>query len=420
MIEVLSTPVDLPCGARIANRIAKAAMSEGIADGNGRAGPRMAALYRAWGQSGAGLLFSGNFQVDRWHLERPGNVVIDGAENIEGLARVAEAGRAGGAHFWAQLGHTGRQVSDKMNSAPLAPSAVDIEVPPMLGRTFATPRAMTEAEILNVVDQFTRAARVVQAAGFSGVHIHGAHGYLVSQFLNPLSNRRSDQWGGTLANRARFLLVLIAALRAAVGPEFPIGLKLNASDFMKGGFTNAECLELVGWLNETGLDLLELSGGSLEQPKLAGITFRDEGEDGRPASTIKREAFFVEFAAAVRKVARMPVMVTGGFRTAAAMAEAIDGGELDLVGLGRPFTVDPAIAHKLLSGELDRAPSPEDSLAPFHVLSWSSVQVERLGDGVGPDLDLTGEAAAETFKTLEGAHLADLLAAREPVGLATA
>lgn len=410
MIETISQPITLPCGATLQNRLVKASMSEGVADDQNHATARLVTLYRRWADSGAGLLLSGNFQVDPTHLERPGNVVVVDDAGLDRLALVAAAGRSKGADFWAQLGHTGRQVSSAINPAPLAPSSVEMEVPAMLGRSYAKPREMTSDDIRNVIAQFVTAAQLVKRAGFTGIHIHGAHGYLVSQFLSARSNTRTDAWGGSLRNRAEFLLQLIAAVRSAVGPEFPIGLKLNSSDFMKGGFTKADALEVVGWLNDSSLDLLELSGGSVEQPKIVGLTFQDEGEDGRPASTIKREAYFVEFAAEIRRVAKMPVMVTGGFRTVKAMAHAIEGGEVDLVGLGRPFCVDPEIGGKLLRGEADQAPSPEANLQVFFVLPWCNLQIDRMADGLEPDLTLSGEAALEHFKALETGYMKAWLA----------
>src|SRR3981081_209605 len=356
MMSILDTPLNLPCGATLPNRLAKAAMSERLADADNHATPRLEALYRRWANSGAGLLFTGNFQVDRWHLERPSNVVLDDEAGLPALAAVAAAGKAGGSHFWAQLSHTGRQVSDAINPAPLSPSSVDIDVPRGLGYSFAKPREMTEADIDHTIRQFAFAAQYARRAGFTGVQLHAAHGYLISQFLSPLSNRRTDRWGGPLENRARFLLEVIVAIRRAVGPQFPIGIKLNASDFQKGGFTNAECVELVKLLNGVGLDLLELSGGSLEQPKVVGVSLKDEGEDGPRASPRAREAYFVAFAGAVPEVAGMPVMVTGGFRSVAGMVEALDGGDLDVVGLGRPLIADPAAPRRPLAAGTDTVP----------------------------------------------------------------
>ena len=412
MTNPLAQPLALPGGAVLSNRLAKAAMSEGFADARNHSTPRLETLYRRWAGSGAGLLLSGNIQVDRWHLERPGNIVVDDDSGQAQLARLAAAGKSQGAHFWAQLSHTGRQVSSHINSAPLSPSAVDIDVIRGAGFSFATPKPMTEAEVERAIGQFAFAAKVTKDAGFTGVSLHAAHGYLISQFLSPLSNQRIDRWGGSLENRSRLLLEVIAAVRAVVGPVFPIGIKLNASDFQKGGFTNAECVELVKILGDTGLDLLELSGGSLEQPKVVGVTIKDEGEDGPRASTVAREAYFVAFAGAVRAVAKMPVMVTGGFRTAAGMIEALEGGDLDVVGLGRPLIADPMAARRLLSGEIDRTHAPEAGLNPFHILPWNNIQLERLADGLDPDLSLTGEAALAQFVEIEGRNMATLLEQR--------
>jgi 2,4-dienoyl-CoA reductase-like NADH-dependent reductase (Old Yellow Enzyme family) len=285
-------------------------------------------------------------------------------------------------------------------------------VPRGLGYTFAKPREMTEADIDHAIRQFASSAQYAQRAGFTGVQLHAAHGYLISQFLSPLSNRRTDRWGGPLENRARLLLAIIDAVRDAVGPDFPIGIKLNSSDFQKGGFTNTECIELVRRLNDSALDLLELSGGSLEQPKVVGISVKDEGEDRLPESTIKREAYFVEFAGAVRAVARMPVMVTGGFRTANGMVEGLEREELDLIGIGRPLIADPSIAGRLITGEVEKAPTPETTLEVFHLLPWFYMQIERMGDGLEPDLTLPGQAAAEQFVLLETAYMTRLLERR--------
>ncbi|MBI1196557.1 MAG: NADH:flavin oxidoreductase [Phenylobacterium sp.] len=412
MISTLASPLALPCGAVLPNRLAKAAMSEGMADPGNHATQRLETLYRRWARSGAGLLFSGNIQVDRWHLERPANVVLDDESGMAALARMAAAGKVGGAQFWAQLSHTGRQVIAAINPEPLAPSAVEIDVMRGAGYAFARPRAMTEAEIGHAIDQFAEAAVRAKAAGFDGVILHGAHGYLISQFLSPHTNRRQDRWGGSLANRARFLLAVVAAVRKAVGPAFPIGLKLNASDFQKGAFTHADSVEVVRMLNDTGLDLLELSGGSLEQPKVVGVAVKDEGADGKAASTARREAYFLAFAGATRAAARMPVMVTGGFRTRLVMAEALAAGELDVVGLGRPMIAAPETPARLLAGEIEAAPAPEARLELLHMLGWFNMQLERLGDGLDPDLTLDGAEAAARFAPLEAAMTRALMERR--------
>ena len=411
-VNPLAAPLTLPCGVVLSNRLCKAAMSEGMSDADGRSTPRLEALYRRWARSGAGLLLSGNIQVDRWHLERPLNVIVDDDAGMAPLQRLAAAGVSGGAQFWAQISHTGRQVHALINPAPLAPSDVEIEVIRGVGFDFAAPKAMTEADIQRAIQQFASAALRVKAAGFTGVQLHAAHGYLISQFLSPHSNRRTDRWGGALENRFRFLLETLRAVRAAVGPAFPMAIKLNASDFMKGAFTLADCAELVKRLNDTSLDLLELSGGSLEQPKQVGVTIRDEGQDKIPESTRKREAYFIGFAGDLKAMATMPVMVTGGFRTVSGMVEALEHGELDVVGIGRPMIADPETPKKIFSGEIQKTLTPEDNVHLLHLLSWNNLQLERLADGLDPDLALTGETAAGRFTEIETRNFQALLQRR--------
>lgn len=412
MSHALAQPLPLPCGATLPNRLGKAAMSEGMADPRNRATPRLENLYRRWANSGAGLLLSGNIQVDRWHLERPLNVVAADRSGLAALRRVAEAGRSSGAHFWAQISHTGRQVEAAINPAPLAPSRVEIDVIRGSGMVFAPPKPMDEGDIRRAIGQFAATAALMREAGFTGVELHAAHGYLISQFLSPHTNKRSDAWGGPLVHRARFLIETIAAVRAAVGRDFPVGIKLNASDFQKGAFTNAECVALVRMLNGVGLDLLELSGGSLEQPKVVGVAVKDEGEDGQRDSTRRREAYFLAFAKAVKDVAAMPVMVTGGFRTVSLMTEALNNRELDLVGIGRPFIAQPDVARRILDGSIDKAPAPEERIELFHVLGWNNMQLERLGAGLDPDPNLPGGEAAAAFAKIEAGNLAALLRER--------
>jgi 2,4-dienoyl-CoA reductase-like NADH-dependent reductase (Old Yellow Enzyme family) len=418
MIDAFSKPLSLPCGATLANRIVKAAMSEGMADSANHSTPRLERLYRRWAGSGAGLLLSGNIQIDRSHLERPLNLVVEDDGGLSQLTSLAEAGKSGGAHFWAQLGHTGRRVVAEINPSPLAPSAVAIELAGDAAKKYAPPRAISEAEIENAIARFAFTARRVREAGFTGVQIHAAHGYLVSQFLNPRVNRRTDQWGGSLINRSRFLIEILAAVRRSVGHDFPVAIKLNVSDFQKGGFTNAECVELVRALNRTSLDLIELSGGSIEQPKAMGVTAQHEGDDVAAAGI--GGAYFVQFAGRVRAVAKMPIMVTGGFQTAAAMMGAFKRGDLDAVGLGRPMIADPDFPRRLLNGEIDSALATEPSTSMSDVLAWSNIQLERIADGLEPDLTLRLRDAASLFASIESRNMANLLAHRARLAAAPA
>ena len=424
--DPLALSLRLPCGALLPNRLCKAAMTEGVADAQLRATDRHATLYRTWSEGGAGLLLTGNVQVDVHDLERPGNVAIDptapetvSAEARERLARWARAGTAAGNHLWMQISHAGRQAPWYVTRRPKAPSAVRLR---LLGN-YCTPRALTEEEILDLVRRFAGAAAIAREAGFTGVQVHGAHGYLISSFLSPVTNLRSDAWGGSLANRARFLLEAVRAVRRAVGADFPVAVKLNSDDFRKGGFSHAECLQVVQWLNEEALDLLEVSGGTYEQPRLIGAEGRAGDAVPVRASTRAREAYFLDYAESIRQVARMPLMVTGGFRTRAAMEAALtpslshasvgEGarrageGACDVVGLGRPLCWQPDFPQRLLAREVDgvermedrlrfaargwRSPASRFTLAKvlnaFGAQSWYYCQLFRLADGQPADLE---------------------------------
>ncbi|MEL0039027.1 MAG: NADH:flavin oxidoreductase/NADH oxidase family protein [Halieaceae bacterium] len=365
---MIEQPLTLPCGASLPNRLCKAAMTEGLADPLGQATPALTQLYGLWSDGGAGLLLSGNVQIDGDHLERPGNVIIDsepGEEAMSALRRWAEAGTRGGNHFWAQISHAGRQCQKMVNPHPKAPSAVKLGLP---GGQFGEPVAMSEADIEAVIAGFARCARVLKNAGFTGVQLHAAHGYLLSQFLSPRSNQREDQWGGSLENRARALLESVRAVRDAVGPSFPVGVKLNSADFQRGGFDFEESLQVAKWLEAESVDLLEISGGTYEQPRLLNVDGIEPVEDQSvKASTKAREAYFVDFAQAMRKELTMPLMVTGGLRRLDAMEDALASGSADVVGIGRPLCGMPKAMNELLAGtaELPRFENQLSLLPPW-------------------------------------------------------
>jgi len=366
-MDPLARPLTLRCGAVLRNRIGKSAMTEGLADADDRATERLRTLYARWSEGGAGLLVTGNVMVDRRYLERPGNVAIDDNGGLDALRAWAEAGTQGGNHLWMQLNHPGRQCTRLSSSHPVSASSESLRG--MMG-FFAKPRALEAEEIRDIIARFGRVAATAKQAGFTGVQIHSAHGYLSSQFLSPRTNRRSDEWGGSLENRARFLLETYRAVRDAVGKGFPVSVKLNSADFQKGGFSKEESALVAGWLSELGVDLLEISGGTYEQMALLG---RDEpNEERKAASTRQREAYFLEYARDIRASARnVPLMVTGGFRTPRLMREVVGSGEVDAIGIARPFCVLTDLAQQILGEGLDTLPAPEKTF--------------RLGPGVfGP------------------------------------
>ena len=380
---MLNTPLTLPCGAILPNRLAKAAMTEGLGTPNGVPTAELERLYGLWSDGGAGLLITGNVIVDADHLERPGNVVIDrepDAAMAAALASWAKAGTRGGNHLWAQISHGGRQVQKSVNPSPKSASDVQLALP---GGQFAKPVPLSKAEIADLVQRWAIAAKACQNAAFTGVQIHAAHGYLVSQFLSPRSNRRTDHYGGSLENRARFLLEIVAAVRAAVGSSFPIAVKLNSADFQKGGFDFADSLVVVKWLEAASVDLVEISGGTYEQPKLLGIAGMEaEQQQDIAPSTAAREAYFVDFAQAMQGEVGVPLMVTGGFRSRAAMVQALEIGAADVIGIGRPMCVMTDAPHRLIDG-LGQLPRYEDRLdfIPCWLGFLKRLQVMKAVDG---------------------------------------
>lgn len=371
MTTIFNKTISLPCGAVLSNRFAKAAMTEGLAGRLGVPGEELCRLYKIWSDGGAGMLLSGNIMVDRHHLERPGNVVIDRPPDLEmrqALKRWANSATRKGNHFWAQISHAGRQTQKMVNAKPKAPSAVKLALP---GGQFGEPVELNCGEIEDIISRFGICAAAVKEAGFTGVQVHAAHGYLLSQFLSPRSNRRTDEFGGALANRGRPLLAIIEEIRSTVGPDYPISVKLNSADFQKGGFAFEDSLQVAKWLEAASVDLIEISGGTYEQPKLLGIDGMEEEENQNiPASTLMREAYFVDFAMAMRKKLKIPLMVTGGFRQSIAMKQAIESGGADVIGLGRPMCVMTDAPNQLLNG-IDKLPRYESQLALFPKwLSW--------------------------------------------------
>ncbi len=386
--EVLSEPIELRCGAVLANRLAKAPMSEQLATLAGAPDDRIVTLYEQFARSGAGLLITGNVMVDRRALGEPRNIVLESAQNIAGFARWAKAGKSRGAQVWMQINHPGRQVPRSLDPHPVGPSAVALRV----GRgAFGKPRAMREDEIHETIVRFGRTARFAQDAGFDGVQIHGAHGYLISQFLSPLANRRTDPWGGPLENRIRFARAVTREVRRHVGADFAVGFKLNCSDFVRGGFSPDEAVEVARMLDDEGVDLIELSGGGYESAAMFATATR-------PAS--RREAFFAEFAGRLNAAVGTRVMLTGGNRTATEMARAVRDGLMDVVGIGRPLVTVPDFAAQLLCGddpgELPRPRKLRSRVADAFVqTAWHERQMHRLATGrdVSPRMTALGALA---------------------------
>jgi 2,4-dienoyl-CoA reductase-like NADH-dependent reductase (Old Yellow Enzyme family) len=229
----------------------------------------------------------------------------------------------------------------------------------------------------------------MKEAGFTGCQIHGAHGYLVSQFLSPISNKRTDKWGGPLKNRARFVLEVYREIRKQVGSGYPVGIKINSADFQKGGFTESESMEVVQFLSREGMDLIEISGGTYEKPAMV--------KGSRKQSTVKREAYFLDYIEKARKITDKPLLLTGGFRSVKVMEDALEGGKLDVIGLGRPFCLYPNLAQDIFEGKATHfyTPVPRigiellDKMGGVE-LPWYELQIKRLGKGKKPKPNLAG------------------------------
>jgi 2,4-dienoyl-CoA reductase-like NADH-dependent reductase (Old Yellow Enzyme family) len=272
-----------------------------------------------------------------------------------------------------------------MGTEPVSASATKVTLDGMANKMFTDARALSEGEIRGLIRRFAETALAAQAAGFDGVQVHGAHGYLVAQFLSPLTNLREDAWGGPLENRARFLLEIIRAIRDRVNDDFILGVKLNSADFQKGGFDIADSEAVVDWLNAEAVDFVEISGGSYESSAMMG-----NSEDGRvESSTEKRELFFFDFAKRISETANMPLMVTGGVTKRETAETALNEAGVDMVGIGRAFAYNPKLVADWRQGNaleitIGRAGWKDKALGSLAGMAMTKQQLYRLGDGLSP------------------------------------
>ncbi|MFE6664943.1 NADH:flavin oxidoreductase/NADH oxidase family protein [Streptomyces sp. NPDC057697] len=379
MTSELFSPLSLRSGQALGNRIAKAAMEENLADEGQLPGRHLLELYRRWAAGGTGLLITGNVMVHAEALTGPAGVVLDEAAPLEPFAEWAKAGKSGGGAMWMQINHPGRQVQTGMPGVVWGPSAVGVE----LGRhssRFGRPLAMTPEQIDATVKRFAVTARRAEEAGFDGVEIHAAHGYLVSQFLSPLVNKRTDAWGGSLENRARLLLDIVRAVRAAVSPSFGVGVKLNSADFQRGGFDTDDARQVIEMLAPLGVDLVELSGGSYESPAMTG-----RAADER---TQAREAYFLDLAKDLVEASPLPLMLTGGITRRETAEKVLDSG-VALVGVGTALSVTPDLPDRWRNGrEADRHLRPvswsDKALASAASMAQVRHQMRRIAHGQAP------------------------------------
>lgn len=384
----LFSPLTLPNGSTLSNRICKAAMEENMSETGQVPGTALHTLYARWAKGKPGLVLSGNVMVDPYALTGPGGIVLekgtlDAAATREKFETWARVGRPEGGQFWLQISHPGRQVYASQGTQPVSASATKVSMPG-LEKMFTQAKALTGAEVRAQITRFADTAEAAQSAGFDGVEIHAAHGYLVAQFLSPLTNLRDDEWGGSLENRARFLLEIVRAVRARVGDAFGVGVKLNSADFQRGGFDVEDARQVVEWLSAESVDLVELSGGSYESAAMMG-----ESDDGRVSSTAAREMYFVDFAKDISAAANMPIMVTGGVTKLETASAAMAAGGVDIVGIARAMAYAPNLPSDWQSEQNTQITMPKvgwknRTLAALAGMSLTKEQLHLMGEGKQP------------------------------------
>ena len=387
MINIASS-FTLPNGSILKNRIVKSAMSENFGTRHHAPSKGLINAYKVWAKGNPGLLITGNIMIDSMALGEARNVVVEDYKDFELLKEWAKSVEGTGVHLWPQINHPGRQAFAAINRETVGPSAVSLN----MGNTskmFKLPTALTEEAIWDIIKRFGNTARIMKEAGFTGCQIHGAHGYLVSQFLSPISNVRTDQFGGSISNRARFVLEIYREIRYQVGSGYPIGIKINSADFQTGGFTELESLEVIRLLENEGIDLIEISGGTYEKPAMI--------QGDRKKSTIAREAYFLDYIEKARKLIKTPLLLTGGIRSVSVMEKALKDGNLDFIGLARPFCLYPNLANQVFDGSVKRFETPIPNIGIKFLdklggveLPWYELQIQRIGKGKSPKTNLPG------------------------------
>ncbi len=354
-------------------------MSDGLGDGRGNPTSTQNRLYERWATGGSAVAIIGEVQGDPMAAEKPGNLVLGPQSDNAAFRELAQCGNAEGMQLWVQLGHAGAMTHPPIG-IPKGPSALDLP-----GLSCA---ALTLDEIAALPAEFARTAKHAQSVGFSGVQIHAAHGFLLSQFLSPLFNKRTDAYGGALTNRMRLLFEVITAVHAAVGPAFPVALKLNATDQLEGGFAGPEALDVVKALDQTSIDLIDISGGTY----FPGAKSASDSAGGGP--------YFADFSRSARALTSKPLMLTGGFKTKAQALAAIADGTADLIGLARALVLDPDLPETWDAGgdiTFPRFTDPPEG----GVTAWYTRQIRRIGEDQELDPSTDATAALAEYNAID-------------------
>ncbi|KAK0725561.1 NADH oxidase [Lasiosphaeris hirsuta] len=411
--STLGEPLRLNFSGRVAkNRLMKAATTEKMASwsptdksARGIPGNELVTLYQTWASGGYGIVVTGNILIDHDHIEGKGNMIVPidapfSGPLFDGFQKLAAAGRSsgGGTLFLGQLNHPGRQCLQSIQPDPVSASDVQLNMK-MFGDGFAQPHPASLDEVSAIAAAFVHASVFLDKAGFDGIQLHAAHGYLLAQFLAETTNLRTDAYGGSLPNRARLITEIADGIRAQTRPDLVLSIKINSVEFEAKGLPTEEAAQLCELLEAHGFDFVELSGGTYEE---LGLCHRRE-------TTRAREAFFLEFAdKIVPRLSRTRTFVTGGLRSAGAMADAL--GTVDGVGLGRPACSEPNLARDILAGKVDACVKPLLEDNDFGITaSLAAAQIGLMGQGldtVDPSnrevVDALNEGLASWKKTLTG------------------
>jgi len=377
--DLLNQPLELPCGVWLKNRLIKSAMSDSLGDGAGNPTDAQMRLYERWAEGGAALSLIGEVQVIPGYPEKPGNLVLVPDTDLPALRQLAKRGSVNGAHIWPQLGHAGALAHGPISN-PKGPSPLNVDGLQCDG--------MTLDEIHELPQSYARAAILAQDAGFGGVLIHAGHGFLFSQFLSPLFNHRTDAYGGNVEGRFRVISEVIDAVRQAVGAPYPVGIRINSTDKLEGGLTTDDAFEVVRLLNNTSVDLIDISGGTY----FPGAASSSDG-------TSSSGPYFANFAKQAKELTDIPIVVTGGFETREQVVRALQDGAADAISLGRAIILNPSLANAWLS---DAGGDPEfpvfDAPPRGGVTAWYSMRLTALGEDNECQFDLSPADALEAYE----------------------
>lgn len=329
-------------GMELANRLVRSATWEGMCEPDGRPTERLTDFYRDLAVGGVGLLITGYTFVSPEGKQLHGKMGIHTDDFAGEFEKITSAVHDADGRIAVQLVHAGGQ-SDSKNAGtqPLAPSAVDVDQFPEV------PAELNKEQIDRIVADFGDGARRAKAWGFDAVQLHGAHGYLLNQFLSPLTNRRTDEYGGSIENRSRFALDVYQRVRDTVGPDFPVMIKLNGDDNLEGGLDIQDALYCARQLSIAGIDAIEVSAGTAVSGRLGPVRTKID--------TSEKEAYNLELAAKIKEKVACPVMAVGGFRSRDVAEKAVDEADIDYIALSRPFIREPGLAARWQSGDRGRA-----------------------------------------------------------------